>query len=267
MPSGPWALVTGASSGIGRELALLCAGDGRPVILVARGRERLESVAREIREAHGVETLVLASDLARAGAGERLFSETERRGLEVDFLMNNAGFGMSRRFARVPLETQQAMIALNLVALADLCRLFLPGMLARGRGRILNVGSGAGYVPGLGFTAYAATKAFVLHLTEGLAGELAGSGVTASVLCPGPVNTPFLGSAGIAGLSGIRRLALADPGSVARAGYRGALRGRVVINPGFLPRLVPLATRLLPRFAVRWLGRAVGGGLTRRKSR
>ena len=118
------------------------------------------------------------------------------------------------------------MIGLNLVALADLCHLYLPGMLERGRGRILNVGSGAGYVPGLGFTTYASTKAFVLHLTEGLAGELAGTGVTASVLCPGPVNTPFLGTAGIAGFSGVRRLALADPGPVARAGYRGALRGK-----------------------------------------
>ena len=138
-------------------------------------------------------------------------------------------------------------------------------MLERGRGRILNVGSGAGYVPGLGFTTYAATKAFVLHLTEGLAGELAGTGVTASVLCPGPVNTPFLGTAGLQGFRGVRALALADPRKVARAGYRGALRGRVVINPGFFPRLVPWVPRLLPRAVVRWLGQQVGGQMTARQ--
>ena len=150
------------------------------------------------------------------------------------------------------------MVRLNLATLADLCHLYLPGMLERGRGRILNLGSGAGYVPGLGFTTYAATKAFVLHLTEGMAGELAGTGVTVSVLCPGPVDTPFLAVAGLEDFSGIRRLALTDPMSVARAGYRGALRGKVVINPGFFPRLVPLVPRLLPRFVVRWLGRRVG---------
>ena len=263
MPSGSWALVTGASTGIGRELAFLCAADGRNVVLVARSAERLERAAADIRRTHRVRAVALPMDLTEPGAAERLLAETGGNGIEVDFLINNAGFGMSRRFTEVPLRTQRAMIALNLGALADLCRLCLPGMIERGRGRVLNVGSGAGHVPGLGFTAYAATKAFVLHLTEGLAGELAGSGVTASVLCPGPVNTPFLGTAGIGGLSGIRRLALADPRRVARAGYRGALRGRVVIHPGILPRLVPLVPRLLPRAIVRWLGQRVGRQLTR----
>ena len=227
-------------------------------MLVARNPERLRRAAEELRTEHGVRAVALPMDLAVSGAAERLYGETEERGIAVDFLINNAGFGMSRRFSDVPLRVQQAMIGLNLAALADLCHLYLPGMVERGRGRILNVGSGAGYVPGLGFTTYAATKAFVLHLTEGLVGELAGTGVTASVLCPGPVNTPFLETAEM-GYSGIRRLAVADPRKVARAGYRGALRGRVVINPGFLPRLVPLVLRLLPRAAVRWLGKQVGG--------
>lgn len=267
MPRSSWALVTGASTGIGRELAALAAEDGWDVALVARTEERLRRVAAALREEHRVRAVPLPMDLAAPGAAERLHAETGARGIEVGFLMNNAGFGRSRPFTEVPLKVQRAMIALNLGVLADLCHLYLPGMIERGRGRVLNVGSGAGYVPGLGFTAYAATKAFVLHLSEGLAGELAGSGVTVSVLCPGPVNTPFLGSAGIAGLSGVRRLALADPRPVARAGYRGALRGRAVINPGVLPRLVPFVPRLLPRAAVRWLGRAVGGEMTRRVER
>ena len=264
MATAEWVLITGGSTGIGRELASLAAADGRDVILVARHAGRLEQAAAEVRGEYGVRVVVLPMDLAEPGAPERLHAETGGRGLEVDFLINNAGFGMSRRFVEVPLAVQRKMIGLNLAALADLCHLYLPGMLERGRGRILNVGSGAGYVPGLGFTTYASTKAFVLHLTEGLAGEVAGTGVTVSVLCPGPVNTPFLGTAGIEGFAGIRRLALADPERVARAGYRGALKGKVVINPGFFPRLVPLVPRLLPRFAVRWLGKQVGRQMARR---
>ncbi len=266
MSTSVWALVTGGSIGIGRELASLCAADGRDLILVARSAARLEQAAGEVRAAYGVRVVTLPMDLAEPGAAEALHGVTRERGLEVDFLINNAGFGMSRRFAEVPLRVQRAMIGLNLAALADLCHLYLPAMLERGSGRILNVGSGAGYVPGLGFTTYASTKAFVLHLTEGLAGELDGTGVSVSVLCPGPVDTPFLGTAGIESFSGLRRLALADPGKVAAAGYRGALRGKVVINPGFLPRLVPLVPRLLPRFVVRWLGKAVGGQMARRSS-
>lgn len=262
-----WTLVTGASTGIGKELALLAAADGRDLLLVARHAGRLEALAARLREEHRVQAVPFPLDLTGADAPERLHLAARERGIEVDFLMNNAGFGHSRPFTEVPLRLQRAMIALNLAALADLCRLFLPEMLRRGRGRILNVGSGAGYVPGLGFTAYAATKAFVLHLTEGIAAEVAGSGVSVSVLCPGPVDTPFLGTAGIRRLSGVRRLALADPGAVARAGYRGALRGRVVINPGFLPRLVPWTVRLLPRAAVRRLGRGVGRELARRTGR
>ena len=265
--AGRWALVTGASTGIGLELARLCAADGRDLVLVARNGERLDRVAAAIRKEHGVRTAPLPLDLTEPGAVERLHAATGERGIEVDFLINNAGFGMSRPFSEVPLRIQRAMIALNLGSLADLCHLYLPGMIGRGRGRILNVGSGAGYVPGLGFTAYAATKAFVLHLTEGLAGELAGSGVTVSVLCPGPVDTPFLSRAGIRSIAGLRRLALADPARVARAGYRGVLRGRVVIHPGLLPRLVPWVPRLLPRAAVRFLGQWVGRGLSGRPSR
>lgn len=259
-----WTLVTGASTGIGREIALLAAADGRNTVLVARNGERLSRLAERIEDEYRARAVALPLDLTEPGAAERLFEALRERGLRVDFLVNNAGFGVSRPFTEVPLRLQRAMIALDLSAPADLCRLFLPEMLRLGRGRILNVGSGAGYVPGLGFTVYAAAKAFLLHLTEGLAGELAGSGVTVSVLCPGPVDTPFLSTAGIRRLSGVRRLALADPKAVARAGYRGALRGRVVVNPGFLPRLTPLLVRLLPRAAVRRAGRAVGSELARR---
>ncbi len=253
-------LVTGGSTGIGRELAGLAAADGREVVLVARRADRLAEVARELGRRHRVRATALAVDLAAGGAVEELMGELAGRNLEVDFLINNAGFGVSRRFPDVGVGAQQAMIALNAAAVAELCRRCLPAMLERGRGRILNVGSAAAFVPGLGFTVYAATKAFVQHLSEGLAGELRGTGVTVSVLCPGPVDTPFLGSAGIRSLSGIRALTLAQPGAVARAGYRGALRGRATIHPGLLPRLVPLIPRLVPRFVLRRIGAMVGRG-------
>ena len=251
-------MVTGASTGIGLELARCAAADGWNVVLVARTAGRLEKVAAGLRQDHRVRAVPLAMDLTGKGAAERLFAATEEQRIEVDFLVNNAGFGMSRPFEAVPLRIQRAMVALNIGAVADLCRLYLPGMLARGRGRVLNVGSAAGYVPGLGFTLYAATKAFVLHLSEGLAAECRGTGVTVSVLCPGPVDTPFLDSAGIPPIRGVRRLALADAAKVAEAGYRGALAGRAVINPGVLPRLVPVFTRLSPRAAVRRIGFLVG---------
>lgn len=257
----PWALITGGSTGIGRELARLAAEDGWSLVLVARSRERLTEAATALAAEHGVETVAIPMDLTVAGAAEELLERVDERGIEVEFLVNNAGFGRSRGFHDVPLATQRKMLALNIGALADLCRLLLPRMLERGRGRVLNVGSGAGYVPGLGFTAYAATKAFVLHLSEGLAAEYAGTGVTVSVLCPGPVDTPFFGAAGMPRPGGIRGLALANPRAVARAGYRGALAGRVIINPGFLPRLVPVFTRLCPRAVVRWAGRLTGAQL------
>ncbi len=254
----PVTLVTGASTGIGRELAELAARDGREVALVARNPERLEAAARDIERRHRVRATAMARNLAAPGAVDALMADMEGKGLEVDFLINNAGFGVSRRFPDVGIAAQQDMIALNAAAVAELCRRCLPAMLKRGRGRILNVGSAAAFVPGLGFTVYAATKAFVQHLSEGLAGELRGTGVTVSVLCPGPVDTPFLGTAGIRSLSGIRALALARPDAVARAGYRGALRGKAVIHPGLLPRLVPLVPRFVPRFLLRRIGARVG---------
>ena len=263
----PWTLVTGASTGIGRELVLLAAADGRNLVMVARTAERLKRLARRVQKEHRIQAAAIPMDLTEPEAANRLFAETNRRGMAVDFLINNAGFGISRSFSQIPLRLQRKMIALNLGALSDLCRLYLPPMLQKGTGRVLNVGSGAGYVSGLGFTVYAATKAFVLSLSEGLAAELAGTGVTVSVLCPGPVSTPFLGTAGIRELSGVRRLALADPVAVARAGYRGALSGKVIINPTLLARLVPWVPRLLPRRAVRFSGQLVAGQLAPRKSR
>lgn len=254
--AGGWALVTGASTGIGREIARLAARDGWSVVAVARTRSLLEDLAADLGARRGVEVLPIAADLTEPGAADRVFDETRRRGIEVDFLVNNAGVGFSGWFHETASRRHRVMVSLNVGALVELTSLVIPGMVERGRGRILNVGSAAGFVPGLGFTTYAATKSFVLYFTEGLAAELRGTGVTASLLAPAAVATPFLDKAGIPEPPRWQRWSVADARDVARAGYRGALRGRVLIVPGFgLP--VALLSRLFPRRSWRWIGRLV----------
>lgn len=255
-PGAGWTLVTGASMGIGEEIARLAAADGRNLVLVARTTSLLEKLADELRGAHGVEALCLSEDLTTPGAPERVFAATDSRGIAVDFLVNNAGVGFSGPFGRTSLKRHRIMMSLNLGALVDLTRLFLPGMVSRDGGRVLNVGSAAGFVPGLGFTTYAATKSFVLYFTEGLHEELRETGVSATVLCPAAVATPFLDKAGIPSPPRWQSWSVADAASVARAGYRGALRGRVVVAPGFgFP--VAILSRLFPRRIWRGVGRLV----------
>ena len=253
---GGWALITGASTGIGREIARLAAADGWNVVAVARNLSRLEDVAEELRGRHGVQVLPIATNLARRGAARWVFKETQRREIEVDFLVNNAGVAFSGWFHETTLKRQDITVALNVGAVVELTSLVVPDMVERGRGRVLNVGSAAGFVPGLGFTTYAATKSFVLSFTEGLAAELAGTGVTASVLAPAAVRTPFLEKAGIPEPPAWQRWSVADAASVARAGYRGALAGRVLILPG-VGLSVALLSRLFPRRTWRWIGRLV----------
>lgn len=242
--------------GIGREIARLAAADGRNLVVVARTESLLGELATELIAGHGVEVVAIAADLARPGAAERVFAETERRKIEVDFLVNNAGVGFSGWFHETGIRRQRVMVSLNIGALVELTRLFVPAMVNRGRGRVLNVGSAAGFVPGLGFTTYAATKSFVLSFTEGLAAELAGTGVTASLLAPAAVATPFLEKAGIPDPPAWQKWSVANAADTARAGYRGALRGRVLIVSGFgFP--VALLSRVFPRRSWRWIGRLV----------
>ncbi len=242
--------------GIGLELARIAAADGRNLVLVARTASLLEELAADLRSAHGVEVRCLPVDLTEPGAADRIHSATEEAGIEVDFLVNNAGVGFSGAFHQTAVKRHRLMLSLNLGALVELSSRYLPAMVERGGGRILNVGSAAGFVPGLGFTTYAATKSFVLYFTEGLHAELGGTGVTASVLAPATVATPFLDKAGIPGAPRWLRWSVADARAVAEAGYRGALRGRVVITPGFaFP--VAILSRFFPRRAWRWIGRQV----------
>ncbi|MGH3824198.1 MAG: SDR family NAD(P)-dependent oxidoreductase [Pseudonocardiaceae bacterium] len=247
------AVVTGASAGLGAHFARLFAQDRHDVVLVARRRDRLDQLATELHQAHGVQTTVIAADLSDPKASLHLHQELTRTGIEVEFLVNNAGFGTSGAFAERELARQLDMIELNVKALTHLTGLVLPAMIARRSGRILNVGSSAGFLPGPFMATYYASKAYVLSFTEALADELRGTGVTATVLCPGPTATEFAQVAG-AGSAALFRGA-ADAASVARYGYRSMLAGKTIAIPGMTMKLAVQSLRISPRAVTRVLAR------------
>jgi short-subunit dehydrogenase len=245
------ALVTGASSGIGLELCRLLVRDGARVVMVARDEERLARAARWVQaEAKGAAVNVVALDLSQAGAAETLYARVERDIGDLDFLANDAGFGISGPLEAAEASAIHALLQLNIGTLVDLTHGFLPGMLARRRGRILQVASTAGFLPGPGMSVYYASKAFVLSFGEALAHEVRGRGVTVTTLCPGPTPTGFQERAGIAGTKLWRSALLLQPRAVAEAGYRGALEGRALVVPGMANKLMVLGLRLLPRAAM-----------------
>jgi short-subunit dehydrogenase len=241
------ALITGASGGIGRELAWRFARGGYDLVLVARSTERLAELADQLRRDAGVTVTPLPADLADPGAPRLLAEALAGRGLVVDVLINNAGVGLYGPFARTALDAELGMIRLNVTNLVHLTKLLLPGMLARGHGRIVNVASTAGFQPGPLMSVYYATKAFVISFSEALAEELAGSGITVTAACPGATRTGFQAAAGIPGLRVLQRGVLMDAGAVADAIYRGTIAGRRLVIPGLLNRLHLQVLRLAPR--------------------
>jgi len=241
------ALITGASSGIGLELAKLFARDGYELVLVARRVERLEELGRELTQRHGVRCHTISVDLADPDAAAEIVRRLESAGLAVDVLVNNAGFGVLGPLATTEPETARRMIHVNIEALTQLTRLLLPGMLARRRGRILNVASTAGFAPGPLMAVYYATKAYVISFSEALAEELRGTGVTVTVLCPGPTRTEFQEVAHMETALLFRLPGVMDAPAVARAGYAGLMRGKRMVVPGLINRALPLVIRLSPR--------------------
>lgn len=244
MAGQPVTLVTGASAGLGAEFARQCRARGDTVALVARRRDRLDALAVELGGAH-----VFAADLMQPGAPARLLAELQAQDLSVETLINNAGFGLAGRFADQPAERQLEMIALNVTALTELCRLVLPAMLERQRGAILNVASTAAFQAGPNSAVYYASKAYVLSLTEALHEEAKGKGVRVTALCPGPTATEFFEVAGSAD-GALARLAT-DPKSVVRAGLDGLADGRAIVIPGLRNKLTSQASRFLPRATMR----------------
>ncbi|HEX9965788.1 MAG TPA: SDR family oxidoreductase [Allosphingosinicella sp.] len=237
-------LVTGASAGLGVHFARQCRKRGDELVLVARRKDRLEALAAELGSARAI-----AADLAEPGAPERLLARVAELGLEVDTLINNAGFGAAGAFVEAPPERLLEMIDLNVRSLTELCRLALPPMLERHRGFILNVASTAAFQAGPYSAVYYATKAYVLSLSEALHEEAKGRGVHVSALCPGPTATEFFEVAG----SPNGRLAkmATDPVAVVRAGLDGLARNKAIVVPGLMNKMTSQAGRILPRKVLR----------------
>jgi short-subunit dehydrogenase len=254
--SGETVLITGASSGIGWELARLFAADKSNLILVARSHDRLERLAVVLRQQTGCQTRVLVSDLSDPAAPQAIYDELRRDGVQVDVLVNNAGFGAGGRFAEVPWERHLAMLQVNLTALVHLTRLFLPEMIQRRTGGVLNVGSTAAFQPGPMQAVYSATKAFVLSFSEALTEELGGTGVRVTCLCPGATATGFAAVAGME-KSLLFRSGVMDVRPVARAGYRAFRAGRPIVVPGLLNQITSFSVRFTPRWIVRKIARAL----------
>jgi uncharacterized protein len=229
------ALITGASSGLGFEFCRLAAADGYNLITVARNLERLEQAAAQIRAESGVAVEVISRDLGIPGAAQSLYDEVKSRGRQLEVLINNAGFAYRGLFAQQNVAELESMLETNVVSLTMLTRLWLADMLDRRSGRILNVASTAAFQPGPMMSVYYATKAYVLWLSEALAVELEGSGVSVTVVCPGPVRTGFQARAGIGEDSPLLKGPLVmNAQRVAEIGYRAMLAGRAVVVPGVL---------------------------------
>jgi short-subunit dehydrogenase len=248
-PAAPVALVTGASSGIGMELARLLAADGYRLILVARNEAALGALAEELRRDYRVQVDIIREDLSDPAASRRIFERVEALGVKLDCLINNAGFGIYGRFDRTSYTETLRLIQVNCTAVAALMHLFLPDMIARGQGRILNVASMAGFLPGPLMAAYYASKAFVLSLSEAIHAEVRKKGVTVTALCPGPVATEFHTRAKV-GNSLLFRGNLMTARRCAQIGYRAMLRGRRVVIAGWKNRLLYALMRLSPRAMV-----------------
>jgi uncharacterized protein len=238
-------LITGASAGIGTELARVFASNGHRVVLVARRTERLQALSAEIAAAGGAPPIVIPCDLEQSDAGDQIAAALIAEGVEVEFVVNNAGFGMFGHAVDMDRVEQLGIIALNIRAVTDLSLRF-SDQLIRHRGGILNVGSIAGFLPGPGMAVYYASKAYVLSFSEALRRELAPRGVRVTVLCPGPVPSEFQARAGFE--PGFDSAVLnMSPSDVAQAGYRGLMANKRAVLPGLGIKIVPFLLRLFPR--------------------
>ena len=243
----PVALVTGASMGLGAEFARLFASEGYDLVLTARSGERMAMLKKEIENLHGVTAHVLIADLTDPRAPVALHDHVRQAGIEIDVLVNNAGFGMHGKFHESDLQTELDMVQVNIIALMHLTKLFVRDMVARRRGRILNVASTAAFQAGPLQAVYYASKAFVLSFSEAIGNELKGTGVTVTALCPGPTPTGFQERANVGQLKGLRLMMRVSPEDVVRAGYKGMKRGRPVVIAGGLNNVHVFLLRLVPR--------------------
>ncbi|MCH7949718.1 MAG: SDR family oxidoreductase [Candidatus Dadabacteria bacterium] len=243
-------LITGASSGIGMGLAKLFAADGSDLVLVARREDRLNELAEELKSEHGIEVHVLPKDLSKKTSPKEIFNHLKKEKIEIDVLVNNAGFGSRGMVSELDTDLQVDMVQVNAAALTHLTSLFLPGIIERGQGGILNVGSLAGFQPGPNLAVYFATKAYVLSFTEALAEEISNPNIKISCFAPGPVKTEF-GEKSDLEDSLLFKLSLMDLEPAVKAGYEGFRKGKTIVIPGLKQQIVPFLNRFTPRLIVR----------------
>ncbi len=254
--SRPIALVTGASRGIGIELARMFAEHGHDLVVVARNQADLERLADELRSKLGTNVTVLVYDLTDRTSPERIFAELEQRGLQIDVLVNNAGFGTWGPFGETDLKEELDLIQVNIAALTHLTKLFLRPMLARKRGRILNVASTGSFQPGPIMAVYCASKAYVLSFTEAVAMEVEGSGVSLTALCPGGTESSFQERADMHEAR-ILKGKLMTAREVAEQGYRATMKGKTITIPGMMNKLLAQSNRIAPRRTVAWVAKKI----------
>ena len=255
-------VATGASSGIGYELSRVFARNGYPLLLVARNGEKLQAVVQELQTAHDVPVSTCVVDLSVADGPRRVADAARQLGRRVEILVNNAGFGVYGPFVEADVDATLQMLQVNIVSLTHLTRLLLPEMVQRNSGRILNVASVAAFVPGPLMAVYYASKAYVLHFSEALDEELSDTDVRVTALCPGPTATGFESRAGLGGSKLFSSQKVMDARTVAEAGYRGLMRGRRLVVPGWRNKLITESPRLSPR----WLLAKITRRLQERRS-
>jgi len=240
------ALITGASSGVGLHLANEFAKHGHPLVLVAPVAANLQAIALELKSAGAPLVRTIAKDLEKPVSPQEIFDELARDLIYIDILVNNAGSAQRGRFWEIDIEDDMSVLRLNIDAVLRLTKLFLPPMIEHRRGRILNVASVAGFEPGPLMAVYHASEAFVLSFTEAVATELAGTGVTATALCPGPTDTDFLEKSGVVGARLFQKTSVIAPEHVAKAGYEALMAGDRVAVPGLANKIIAFSRRLLP---------------------
>ena len=245
------ALITGASSGIGKELAKIHASKGGDLVLVARREKELTELKNNLESEFKVRVLIISKDLSDTTTPAEIFAETEKLGIQIEYLINNAGFGGHGLFHEREIEKDQAMVNVNITSLMLLTRLYLPGMVQRRKGKILNVSSTASLLPGPLQAVYYASKAFVTSFSQALAEELNGTGVTVTALCPGPVATEFFDTANMHGVKMLKTQKAMTPAKTAAIGYRDMMKGKLLsFDNGLLKFSLNWMVPLLPR---RWV--------------
>jgi len=244
------ALITGASNGIGLELAWVHARQGDNLVLVARNKMKLDELKTEIEKKHKVNVHTIGKDLSLKDAALNIFNELKKASIKIDYLINNAGFGHLGAFAGNSWEKEGQMIELNITALTQFTKLFLPAMLERGSGRIMNVGSVASFMPGPFMAVYYATKAYVLSFSEALNAEVRSKGVTVTALCPGPTASGFQDAADMKGIKMLETFKMPSSKTVAEYGYKAMMKGKAVAIHGTLNRLMVGSLRISPRSLV-----------------